>query len=261
MSITPVLPLLEASSLNVDIAGNSVCQDLNLSVLPGETWGILGVNGVGKTTLLHTLGGLRAADKGEIIYEGNPIETLTTRERAKHRAILFQDKTDPFPATVIESVLIGRHPHIDKWQWESDKDINIAKQAMEQFELTGKENQLVNTLSGGERQRVAIATLLSQQTKLLLLDEPGNHLDLKNQMKTMEVFSQLVKQTSIAAVMILHDLNMAARFCNNVLMLLGDGKTVQGKSEELLNPEMLQELYGYPIEKIQHAGNAVFVPV
>lgn len=252
--------LLQTKSLTVRIANTLVCQELDLCVNKGEKWGILGVNGVGKTTLLHTLAGLFPPSSGEIFYGTNSIDSLSSRQRAQFRGVLFQDKSDPFPATVMESVLIGRHPFIDYWQWESQKDIEIAEQTIRHMELQDKTQQLVHTLSGGERQRVAIATLLSQNPKLLLLDEPTNHLDLKNQMRVMELFSKLVDEEATASVMILHDLNIASRFCDKILMLFGHGKSIQGNSAEILSDEILDELYGYPIERLQDKGKVVFVP-
>ncbi len=252
--------LLETKSLTVRITSTLVCQDLNFAVNPGDRWGILGVNGVGKTTLLHTLAGLRHPSSGDIYYNGNSLNQLSSRQRAQFRGILFQDKSDPFPATVLESVLIGRHPFIDNWQWESQQDIDIAQKNILQMELQGREQQLVNTLSGGERQRVAIATLLSQQPKLLLLDEPTSHLDLKRQMKVMEILSRAVDDNRSASVMILHDLNIASRFCNKILMLFGDGKTEQGDCAEMLTGKRLNELYDYPIEQLSKDGKTVFVP-
>lgn len=252
--------LLETQSLTVRIADTLVCQDLNFKVNAGERWGILGVNGVGKTTLLHTLAGLRQASGGDILYAGTSLNELSSRQRAQFRGILFQDKSGPFPATVMESVLIGRHPYIENWQWESQRDIDIANENIKQMGLHDKKQQFVYTLSGGERQRTAIATLLSQQTKLLLLDEPTNHLDLKRQMKVMELFSGLTREQRAASVMILHDLNIASRFCDNLLMLFGNGKWALGTCEELLTHDKLNELYDYPIELLNKDGKTVFIP-
>lgn len=252
--------LLSTQSLQVSIGNCRVCNDLNLAVQPGESWGILGVNGVGKTTLLHTLAGLRSPVHGTICYNDIPISTLSKKQQAKFRGILFQNVTDPFPATVLESVLIGRHPYIENWQWESQQDVKLAKQYLEKMELADKENHLINHLSGGERQRVAIATLLTQQVKLLLLDEPTNHLDLKQQMHAMKLFAELVKESNAAAVSIVHDINIAARYCDRILMLFGEGNFIQGTSSELLKPEILEELYGYPINRISHHNQAIFVP-
>ena len=252
--------LLQTKSLTVQIASTLVCENLDFRVNAGDKWGILGINGVGKTTLLHTLAGLHQASSGEIYYDGKSLNKLSSRQRAQFRGILFQEKSDPFPATVLESVLIGRHPFIDHWQWESQQDIDMARENIAKMDLQGREQQLVHTLSGGERQRVAIATLLSQQAELLLLDEPTSHLDLKRQMKVMELFSGTVNRENKASVMILHDLNLASRFCNKILMLTGNGNTLQGDCSEMLTSEKLNELYDYPIEQLKRDGKSVFVP-
>ncbi|WP_455375048.1 ABC transporter ATP-binding protein [Kaarinaea lacus] len=252
--------LLQTKSLTVRIANTLVCKNLDFKVNAGDKWGILGINGIGKTTLLHTLAGLYQASSGEVYYHGKTINELSNRQRAQFRGILFQDKSDPFPATVLESVLIGRHPFIDHWQWESQQDIDTARDNILKMDLQGREQQLVNTLSGGERQRVAIATLLSQQAELLLLDEPTSHLDLKRQMKVMDLFSETVDSENKASVMILHDLNLASRFCNKILMLTGDGNTLQGNCSEMLTSGKLNDLYDYPIEQLKIDGKTVFVP-
>lgn len=252
--------LLQTESLTVRVANILVCQDLNISVKPGDRWGILGVNGVGKTTLLHTLAGLHPLSSGEIYYQGKPLTNISHRKRAQFRSVLFQEKTDPFPATVLESVLIGRHPYIENWQWESKQDIEIARKSLLQVQLQNREQQLINTLSGGERQRVAIATLLTQQTKLLLLDEPTSHLDLKQQMKIMKLLSNAIEVNTKASIMILHDVNVASRYCNKILMLHGDGKYLVGEKEEMLTADNLNKLYDYPITEISKNGFSVFMP-
>ena len=252
--------LLSAKSLDVSIANHIVCDCLDLTVNKGECWGILGVNGIGKTTLLHTLAGLRNPDGGSIYYHDTNIQSLQKTELAKKRGVLFQSKSDPFPATVLETVLIGRHPYIEHWQWESDKDIELARTALQQVDLTGMEDRFINTLSGGERQRVAIATVLTQQPEVFLLDEPTNHLDVQHQMKFMQLLHKNNKQQNSAIVMILHDLNLTARFCDHILMLFGDGRILSGNTSELLTADNLEELYGYPIKIIDGDSQRVFIP-
>ncbi|MGD8558577.1 MAG: ABC transporter ATP-binding protein [Gammaproteobacteria bacterium] len=253
--------LLSTSQLNVTIAGRVICHDLSLSVNAGESWGILGVNGVGKTTLLHTLAGLRDADNGTVFYQQMPLSQYAHRELARQRGVLFQDKADPFPATVMETVLIGRHPYIDHWQWESNDDIERARQALQLVGMETMENRTINTLSGGERQRVAIATLLAQNPDTMLLDEPTNHLDIHHQMIIMQLLKDKVVNQRRAALMILHDMNMAARFCDHILMMFNDGKIQQGPAEQLLTPDCLEELYGYPVRDVTAGHQRIFVPV
>jgi iron complex transport system ATP-binding protein len=253
-------PLLSVSALQTSVAGRVICRNLDLTIHPGECWGILGVNGIGKTTLLHTLAGLREIDKGEIYYQANALTEINKLELAKRRGILFQDKADPFPATVLETVLIGRHPYIKGWQWESTEDIALARNALRQVELDGLENRYINTLSGGERQRVAIATLIAQQPGVYLLDEPTNHLDIRHQIKIMQLFENIRSQSDTALVMILHDLNLAARFCDHVLLLYENGQTMSGAAQKLLTTTNLEALYGYPIHRLADNSLTVFIP-
>jgi len=252
--------LLQTESLTVRIANTLVCQDLNFSVHPGDKWAVLGVNGVGKTTLLHTLAGLHPVSSGEIFLDNKPLAEISYRQRAQFRGVLFQEKYDPFPATVLESVLVGRHPFIEHWHWESKQDIAIARDNIALVDLQNREQQLVNTLSGGERQRVAIAGLLTQKPKLLLLDEPTSHLDLKQQMRVMDIVCQTINAENSAAVMILHDLNIASRYCNKILMLFGNGKYLSGNSSEMLTDENLMELYDYPVERVIQNGRSIYFP-
>ena len=253
-------PLLTVDALQISVAERNICRDLDLSINPGECWGILGVNGIGKTTLLHTLAGLRDPDSGRIRYLGTAIEEINKLKLARQRGILFQDMTDTFPATVLETVLIGRHPYIDSWQWETAEDIALARNALQNVDLAGLENRYINTLSGGERQRVAIAALIAQQPQVYLLDEPTSHLDIRHQIKIMHLFNNIKCRENTALVMILHDLNLAARFCDHMLMLFESGKVLSGKTEALLTAEHLKELYGYPIHILNNNSQTVFVP-
>lgn len=252
--------LLSVESLKVSIANRNVCDDLNLSINKGECWGVLGINGIGKTTLLHTLAGLRDPVKGDIYYQNTNIRSLGKNVLAKKRGVLFQTKSDPFPATVLETVLIGRHPHIENWQWESDNDIELARTALQQVDLAEMEDRYINTLSGGERQRVAVATILAQQPDMYLLDEPTNHLDVQHQIRLMQLFHNSYIHPNSALMMILHDLNLAARFCDHILMLFGNGKVLVGETLKLLTAENLKELYGYPIKVFDNDSQRVFIP-
>jgi iron complex transport system ATP-binding protein len=163
--------MLAASGLAVTIAGIRICHGLDLNVAPGQCWAILGRNGAGKTTLLNTLAGLRAPSAGTIEVDGRPLSNFDPRELARFRGLLPQDDSDPFPATALETVLIGRHPHLSRWRWEGAEDLRIARDALAAADLAGAEARDVRTLSGGERRRVALATLLAQQPRIFLLDE------------------------------------------------------------------------------------------
>ena len=251
--------LLCARALNVAIAGRSVCRALDLAIAPGECWAMLGRNGAGKTTLLHTLAGLRAPLSGAIELDGRPLNALTLREIARLRGLLPQDDSDAFPATVRETVLIGRHPHLSRWQAEGPNDIRIARDALSAVGMEGTETRDVRTLSGGERRRVALAALLAQQPALFLLDEPSSHLDLHHQLALLERLTALARERGGALMMVLHDVNLAARFCDHAL-LLDAGDAVAGAAGELLTAARLSRLYGVPLVQVSSPAGSAFVP-
>ncbi len=252
--------LLTANDLTVSIADKSVCRGLNLAIERGQCWGILGRNGIGKTTLLHTLAGLHAPDAGAIYLEEQPLTHLSRRHIAQSIGVLFQHSEDPFPSTVLETALVGRHPYLNAWDWESEEDQTLARQALATVGMDGMASRQAGTLSGGERQRLAIATLLTQDSQLLLLDEPANHLDLHHQITILDLLVRQTRERGKALLIIGHDLNLTARYCDHALMLFGEGETTQGKLPQILTEENLARLYGHPIQCFSIGGKRVFVP-
>ena len=251
-------PVLTIKKLSLSIADKTICTDLDLTINKGECWAILGQNGAGKTTLLHTLAGLRSVDSGTISLNNTPMSQLSSRTIAQQCGLLLQDYQDIFPATVMEAVLIGRHPHLSAWHWESDSDKAIAQLALHDVELANMAQRDIQTLSGGERRRVGVATILAQQPDLFLLDEPANHLDIKHQHQVLKLFSQKTRDENKTVVMVLHDVNLAARYCDHALLMYDD-KIELGTTEETLNEEKLSALYGYPIRKIENE-QIMFMP-
>ena len=252
------MSLISAHNLSIHIGQAHVCQELDLSINKGENWAILGVNGSGKTTLLHTLAGLFPEYSGAVKLKQTSIQQLSRQYIAQHLGLLLQQQEDHFPGTVMESVLIGRHPHIKPWQWESEHDFELAQDALNKVGLEDFSNRSILSLSGGERQRVALATLLAQQTEVLLLDEPVNHLDIHQQHEVMKILTHA--SNTKANIFVLHDVNLATRYCDHVLLLFGNGKTIQGKCADVLAENNLTELYQYPIEEILHKEQRWFIP-
>jgi iron complex transport system ATP-binding protein len=254
------MELLTTRSLAVSIAGKRICRDLDLRIHAGERWAVLGPNGSGKTTLLHTLAGFRPAEGGEIILDGKPLKAWHARERARLLGTLLQHYEDPFPSTVLETALIGRHPHLQRWEWETGDDVEQARRALETMDLAGYENRSIATLSGGERRRLAMATLLTQNPRLLLLDEPTNHLDLFHQIHTLHLLSKLAVREARALVMVLHDVTGTVRYCDHALLLFGEGETLAGAVADVVNEENLARLYGHPVRRLAGPDGDVWTP-
>ena len=245
------MPLLSTRALQVSIGKTTVCCDLELKINSGDRWCVLGRNGSGKTTLLHTLAGLRPADSGDIALLGREIHRLPRKSVAQQLGLLFQDHADAFPASVLETVLAGRHPWLGALQWEGEKDLLLARDALQAVDLGDMETRMVNSLSGGERRRVGIATLLAQDPQLLLLDEPTNHLDIHHQVRMLELIKQQVRNSRKASLMVMHDINLAVRYCNRFLLLFGDGESLQGNADTVLTRDNLERLYRHPLQAIQ----------
>jgi iron complex transport system ATP-binding protein len=254
------MTLLETGALEVVIGDIVVCHDLDLAIHAGERWCILGRNGAGKTTLLLTLAGLRPPLSGHIAVQQQTLAALTRRQVAQQIGILFQEQTDVFPANVLDTVLTGRHPWLGPLQWEGNTDRMKARSALQAVGLADIEQRLVTTLSGGERRRLGIATLLTQDPQILLLDEPTNHLDVRHQIQTLQLLSELVADGNRALLLVMHDLNLAARYCNRFLLLFGSGETAQGSATDVLTRPNLERLYQYPLLPVQGPQGQVWIP-
>jgi iron complex transport system ATP-binding protein len=251
---------LTADQLTVSIGGRSVCRELSVAIEAGSRWAILGVNGVGKTTLLSTLAGLRAPQDGVVAIDEAVLATMPARTRARSLGLMAQEDSfhisDP-EATVLEVALLGRLPHLDWWQAESARDVDLARQALAAVGLTGIAARRAATLSGGERRRLALAALLAQEVPLCLLDEPTSHLDMHQQIALLDL---LIGWDGRTLVMTLHDVNLAARYCSHVLLLFGAGEWCAGPVADMLSPEVLTRLYQHPVIGIDGPQGTVYLP-
>lgn len=256
-----ISPLLTAHHLDVSIAGRTILRNLDLKLGSGEIIAVLGRNGSGKTTLLHTLAGLRTPASGRIELCGKSYAAHDGRSTARLRGLLAQNQSDAFPASVLETALIGRHPHLGRWAWEGADDEKIARHALAAVGLTGFEQREVHTLSGGERQRLAMATLLTQQPQLYLLDEPLTHLDLNHQIAMLELFRRTAGESGAAFVIVLHDVNLALRYCERALLLFGDGRWREGTVADTLTTEVLSDLYAHPLREVGDGDTRHFIAV
>ncbi len=221
-----------------------ILSDISLEVKPGCFLGILGPNGSGKTTLLKSISRVLKPHGGSVLIDKEDIYKLNPRQVAQKMAVVPQFGHVGFSFSVMEVVLMGRNPHLGDFQMESAKDVEIARKAMELTNTWNFANRPINELSGGEAQRVVIARALAQEPKILLLDEPMSHLDIINQIELMDLIKNLCTKDGLAVIAVIHDLNMASRYCDNIL-LLKEGKVFAlGPVEDVMTRENIQNVFG-----------------
>lgn len=252
-------PLLSTQKLTVALGERIFCRELDLTIEPGTVVAILGPNGAGKTLLLHTLAGLRAPSSGQVLLEGRAYAEWPAPDAARCRGLLTQQQSDYFASSVLETTLVGRHPHLGRWDWESAQDLKIARAALAATGLEGLAARSILNLSGGERQRVALAALLAQQPHLFLLDEPLNHLDLHYQIAMLELFKRLAGEGR-SIILVLHDINLAVRYADSVILLDGHGRIDFGPSTEILNSPLLGHAFSHPLLSFEIEGRKLFLP-
>jgi iron complex transport system ATP-binding protein len=249
---------LYTQNLDVQIAQKHVVRGLDLQIKSGEVWVILGQNGIGKTTLLHTLAGLRKADAGTIGLDHVPLAQWNGRQRAQRLGLLPQRSEDVFSQSVLDVSLAGRYPYLPLWQSIGSADLQHAQAALKALDITDLSERDVRHLSGGERQRVAIASLLTQDPDVALLDEPIAHLDLHHQMQVLSLLRNRTQQQDRCVVMVLHDANLAWQFSSHVLLLYGQGCWEAGPAHQLLTAERLSRLLAHPIEQLETRLGPIF---
>lgn len=223
------------------LAGRKVIVDgVTVSVEPGRTLGLIGPNGSGKSSLIRLLAGLRAPAEGEVVLEGRPIAGFGRRELARRVAVVEQHSSTDANVSVLDVVRLGRTPHRSALSPWTDEDDRIVTEALVRVDLEDRGDQSWHTLSGGERQRVQLARALAQAPAILILDEPTNHLDIQHQIELMRLVAELPLTTIVA----IHDLNLAARFCDAVAVL-SDGKLVAaGLPQAVLTERLIAGVFG-----------------
>jgi iron complex transport system ATP-binding protein len=251
--------MLSVSGLELVVGTRTLCRGLDLNVGAGEVWAVLGCNGSGKSTLLQALGGLAPPRAGRLEVDGRAVESYARRELARQLGVLLQQEDQAGWGTLREYVMLGRYPHAGA-PFEADAGgAEMVARALAAFDLTALAGRRCATLSGGERQRARLAQLWAQDARVLLLDEPLQHLDLRHQLQTMALIRAAV-DAGKAAVVVLHDLAYAAH-CNRVLMLYGDGSHAQGTTAEMLLPARLETLYGCRLTVCGSGATAHVMPV
>ncbi len=254
----PAAPRLTATGVSIRVPRRELVTGLDLDCEGGAFVGILGANGAGKSMTLRTLAMLREAAAGRVEINGRVRSQWRRRDMARWLGMLPQATEDPFPASVLETVLIGRHPHLDFWEWEGEADLQYARDALARVDLAGMESRDLDSLSGGERRRVAIAALLAQDPRIAILDEPTNHLDPHHQLQVLDLFRARADRGDLVLAS-LHDASLAARYSDLVLLLYGDGGWSFGSTETTLTTQNLERLYRSRVQEIHWEDRRVFV--
>ena len=227
--------------------GGFSLTDVSFAIEPGEIFGVIGPNSAGKTTLLRLLTRVVASDHGEIRLGGRPIAPMAHAELARQVAVVPQEAPRPFPFTVEQLVLMGRYPHGPGRFFENDEDRALARAAMAATGVLDLASLPLEQLSGGERQRAMLARALAQQPRLLVLDEPTSHLDLRYQLQTAALLRRVNAERGTTVLLVSHDLDLAAEVCDRLLLLDGGRVARVGTPATVLERDLLEAVFGCPV--------------
>jgi iron complex transport system ATP-binding protein len=236
--------MIEVHSVSFRYHEDWVLQDVSFRVEKGEFVGVIGPNGSGKTTLLKILYRLLSPQKGEVLFELAPLKKMNRNDIAKRIAVVSQEAQLLFPFSVLETVLMGRSPYLGQLMFESEKDLEIAKRAMEWTNILPFSERPMDELSGGERKRVFIARALAQEPEVILLDEPTANLDIHHQMDFLNLILTLNREKGLTIVMASHDMNIASEFCDRLILFQRGRIYKMGTPEEVITKEHIESVYG-----------------
>ena len=244
--------MLSVKEISLSYGDREVLRGVSFDLCEGEIIALLGANGAGKTTLIRALNGTVIPSSGQILLDGNDISTMTRSQIAKEIAVVAQENETRFPVTVLEFVLSGRFVYGGAFGWESESDIKSAKKALADCDLGEYGSRLMNELSGGERQRVVLARALATNARILLLDEPTANLDLAHQAMMFRLVQKRCEECGSAAIVITHDLNMAASFADRIILLKAGRIEAQGMPAEVLTAENVAQVFGVKVLLDRH---------
>ena len=256
--------MIRVQGLRCGYGANDVLRDVDLEIPSGGIVGVLGPNGSGKTTLLHALSGILAPREGRVWMEDRDLSATSTRWRARRLASVAQRPSVTFPFRCLSVVLMGRYPHLSRWGGYTAGDLDAAMGAMEQTGTLPLAERLITEVSGGEAQRVAIARALAQDPSILLLDEATSSLDVARKIQVFDLLVRKNREQGTTIVCAMHDLNLAALYCDRLIFLKDGGIALDGATHALFTRANLSAIYGTPVMVSQHPvtgdPQAHFVP-
>jgi len=244
--------MIKAENLTIAYDDHVVLKDLNFQVAAGEFVGLLGPNGSGKSTLLNALTGLLPTNGGRIYYDGVSLNKWQSRPLARQVAIVPQETWVSFPFTCWEIVLMGRYPHLGRFQQERQEDLEAAEAAMVATQTQELAPRLINRVSGGERQLIILARALTQGTPILFLDEATSNLDISHKLRIFELLTRLNRQEGLNILVAMHDVNLAAQYCRRLIFLKDGGIFRDGDTFTVSTPEVLEAVYDTPALVLPH---------
>ncbi len=256
------MTILEVRSLNVNYGARQVLKEVSLCLPAGRVFGLIGPNGAGKSTLIRAISGVIPVLSGQILVEGQPLVRLSSPQRARWLAVVPQARNLPPAFTAWETVALGRTPYLNWLGQISDQDRDCIKNAMTRTDTLGLADRPVGELSGGEQQRLLLARALAQSAPILLMDEPTTHLDLQHQVSLLNLARDLAHRDGLAVLIALHDLNLVARYTDQVILLVEGKIQAEGTPVQVLTPALLSRAYNLPLSVIPkgQAGQPLIIP-
>ncbi len=255
-------PMLRVENVSVQYGLRLILDQISFSVQPGTIFGVIGPNGTGKTTLVRALSGTIPLLSGQVWIGDEEVTRLSPQQRARRLAVVPQARNLPPAFTGYELVLLGRTSHLNWLGQVSAKDEACVRLALQRAQATSLADRRIGDLSGGEQQRLLLARALAQEAPLLLLDEPTTHLDLQHQISTLEAVRSLVKEVGLTVLIVLHDLNLVSRYADRIAVLSDKTLLAVGTPEEVLNAELLEEVYHLPLQILHQtaSGRPIILP-
>jgi iron complex transport system ATP-binding protein len=250
---------LKVKNVKFRYTSTPILKDVCIELAESEMLGVVGPNGSGKSTLLRCIDRILSPQEGCILLDGQDIRKMHLIDIAKKMAYIPQSTTQVFPATVFDTVLMGRRPHIG-WR-SSEEDIEKVLETLQLLNLEDLAMSDIKSLSGGQQQKIFIACALAQEPDVLLLDEPTSNLDIRHQLEVLDIIKNIVVEKGISAIMAIHDLNLAARYTDRVIMMNGGHIYAAGVPSAVLTPENINHAYGVEVEVINHNGRLYILPI